>query len=344
MKAAWQKHRLDFRFTAVTSRDRLTWKDTYYIKVWDEGLPSVVGIGEAGLFRGLSCDDLPEYESWLSQVCADIERFVPDGGTALAAYPSIRFGVETALLDLRGGGRRMLFDTPWSRGTRAMEINGLIWMGDEPTMRRRIEEKLADGFRCIKVKIGGIDFEREVGMLTHLREMAPDIEIRLDANGAFSPADAPARLERLARIGIHSIEQPLRQGQWMEMASICAQSPIPVALDEELIGINDTAVKREMLDTVKPAYIILKPTLTGGFAASDEWIRLASERGIGWWATSALESNIGLNAIAQWVSSYNPGMPQGLGTGLLYHNNIDSPLTLRGDRLYYDTAKPWGNI
>lgn len=343
MKAEWQKRRLDFRFTAITSRDRLTWKDTYYIKVWDETAPTATGIGEAGLFRGLSCDDVPDYESKLTEVCDNIERYA-SCCEALAAYPSIRFGVETALLDLRNGGRHMLFDTPWTSGERSMEINGLIWMGDKPTMRKRIEEKLADGFRCIKVKIGGIDFEHEIELLSYLRAMAPDIEIRLDANGAFSPDEAPAKLDRLAKLRIHSIEQPVRQGQWLKMAAICADSPIPIALDEELIGINDTQTKRKMLDAIKPDYVILKPTLTGGFAASDEWIRLATERGIGWWATSALESNIGLNAIAQWVATYNPSMPQGLGTGQLYHNNIESPLTLRGDRMYYDTTKPWGNV
>lgn len=344
MKASWQKYRLDFRFTAITSRDSLTCKDTYYIKVWDERQPETCGIGEAGLFRGLSCDDRPDYEDVLTQVCDNIERYSADDTEALAEYPSIRFSVETALRDFAGGCRHRLFDTRWTNGKSDIEINGLIWMGDRDTMRTRIEDKLAEGFKCIKVKIGGIDFEEEMQLLNYLRSLAPDIEIRLDANGAFRPQDAPGRLERLARIGIHSIEQPVRQGQWDTLGRICADSPIPIALDEELIGLNDDDSRCRMLDTIRPAYIILKPTLTGGFAASDRWIGFAKERGIGWWATSALESNIGLNAIAQWVSTYDTSMPQGLGTGLLYHNNIQSPLTLTGDRLRYDSEKSWGTI
>lgn len=343
MKASWLKYRLDFRFTAITSRDSLTYKDTYYIKVWDDTAPNVTGIGEAGLFRGLSCDDRPDYESMLTRVCTDIERYTNETD-GLAGYPSIRFGVETALRDFANGGTHRLFDTPWSNGYGSIAINGLIWMGDSGTMRKRIEAKLAEGFKCIKVKIGGIDFEQEIQLLTYLRSLAPDIEIRLDANGSFRPDEALGRLDRLAKIGIHSIEQPIRQGQWEDMGRICADSPIAIALDEELIGLNDNATRQRMLDAVRPAYIILKPTLTGGFAASDAWIELARERGIGWWATSALESNIGLNAIAQWVSAHDTSMPQGLGTGLLYHNNIPSPLTLTGDKLKYNTQNMWGTI
>lgn len=343
MKAAWHKYRLDFRFTAITSRDRLTYKDTYYIKVWDESEPGVTGIGEAALFRGLSSDDTPDYERVLDWVCADIDRYA-DNPALLAPYPSIRFGVETALRDLAGGGRKHLFESPWTDGRSSIEINGLIWMGDKATMGERIRAKLAEGFKCIKVKIGGIDFEQELQLLRHLRTVAPSVEIRLDANGAFSPGNALDRLATLAEIGIHSIEQPIRQGQWEEMARICAHSPIPVALDEELIGLNAPEVRARMLDTIQPAYIILKPTLVGGLRASEEWIAAASERDIGWWATSALESNIGLNAIAQWVAVQNTDMPQGLGTGQLYYNNVESPLTLTGDRLTYDVTKPWGEI
>lgn len=343
MKASWQKYRLDFRFTAITSRDSLTYKDTYYIKVWNEHAPHILGIGEAGLFRGLSCDDVPGYEERLTEVCRNIHRYAKDT-TALSAYPSIRFGVETAILDLNNGGIRKIYDTDWAQGKNEIAINGLIWMGDRDTMRQRIEDKLSQGFGCIKVKIGGIDFEQEIQLLKYLRSLANDIEIRLDANGAFTPQNALSKLDSLAPIGIHSIEQPIRQGQWAAMALVCKESPIPIALDEELIGLNVNNLKAEMLDFVRPSYIILKPTLTGGFTASEEWISLASERGIGWWATSALESNIGLNAIAQWVSTSNPILPQGLGTGQLYHNNIHSPLTLNGECLRYDTTKLWGTI
>lgn len=340
MEASWLKYRLDFRFTAITSRDRLSWKDTYYIKVYDPQSGNT-GIGEAGLFRGLSADDRPDYEERLGQACRDIDRYVAQGTSELAPYPSIRFGIETAIADLRNGGRRMLYDTPWSRGETSLTTNGLIWMGDKATMGERLEAKLAEGFRCIKIKIGGIDFGQELELLSYLRSIAPGVELRLDANGAFHPSTALDHLEKLAQFDIHSIEQPIRQGQWEEMARICKESPIPVALDEELIGLHDPDLRRRMLDIAKPAYIILKPTLTGGFEASDEWISLARERNIGWWATSALESNIGLNAIAQWVATYDPTMPQGLGTGQLYHNNIPSPLTLRGESLYLDTEKKW---
>ena len=223
-------------------------------------------------------------------------------------------------------------------------INGLVWMGDRDTMARRIEEKLAAGFSCVKLKIGGIDFESETGLLRIIREVAPRVELRLDANGAFTPSDAMNRLYALARYDIHSIEQPIRQGQWSEMARLCNDSPIPIALDEELIGLNSADDRRRLLDAVHPAYIILKPTLVGGWTASDCWIAAAVQRGIGWWATSALESDIGLNSIAQWVATHSPEMPQGLGTGQLFTDNIPSPLTLRGERLWTDPERGWGAV
>ncbi len=340
LRAAWTRRRLDFRFEAITSRDRLRHKDTYYIKVWDTSDPDTFGLGEAGLFRGLSYDDRPDYEATLAEVCRSVEIYASDP-TILREWPSIAMGLESALLDLRGGGRRILFDTPWTHGHNALRINGLVWMGDFDTMLSRVASKVSEGFSCIKVKVGGIDFGRETELLRLLREVVPAVELRLDANGAFAPSEALTKLETLAQFGIHSIEQPLRQGQWTEMARICSESPIPIALDEELIGLTDTDTRRRMLEAIHPAYIILKPTLTGGFASSEEWIRLAEERGAGWWATSALESNVGLNAIAQWVSSLNPTLPQGLGTGQLYYNNIPSPLTLTGERLTYDPQKPW---
>ncbi len=340
MNASWCKYRLDFRFTAITSRERMRQKDTYFIKLTDSEREEIFGLGEAGLFRRLSCDDRPGYEEKLSEVCRNIDRYAAEP-SLLAEWPSIRFAVETATRDLANGGRRIIFPSDWTEGLSEITINGLVWMGDRDEMRRRIADKLADGFRCVKVKIGGIDFGEELSLLDFIRREAPAVQLRLDANGAFSPDNALNRLGRLADFDIHSIEQPIRAGQWEEMRRICAESPIPVALDEELIGINTTDEKRRMLDTVRPVYIILKPTLTGGFEASEEWIRLASEKGCGWWATSALESDIGLNAIAQWTASLSPDMPQGLGTGQLYDNNIPSPLRLRGDRLGYSGADGW---
>lgn len=315
-------------------------KDTYYIKLCNPGSEETFGLGEAGLFRGLSCDDRPDYEDKLSEVCRNIDRYAASPGL-LRDYPSIRFAVETAVRDLRNGGRRIIFDSPWTEGESTLTINGLVWMGDRELMRERIASKLEAGFSCVKVKIGGIDFDEELSLLSFLRQHAPDIQLRLDANGAFPPGEALQRLERLARFNIHSIEQPIRAGQWREMADICRLSPIPVALDEELIGLNTTDVKRQMLEEIRPAYIVLKPTLTGGIESSEEWIALAGDVDCGWWATSALESNIGLNAIAQWLATQKPTMPQGLGTGQLYNNNIPSPLHLSGENLSYSPRVEW---
>lgn len=340
MKGVFAKYILDFRFTAITSRDRMNRKETFFIKIFDENTPHIFGIGECALFRGLSCDDRPDYESMLESVCRDIDRYVADT-SLLADFPSIRIGVETALLDLRNHGRRIIFPSAWTEGKEALVINGLVWMGDKALMAERIKDKASNGFHCIKLKIGGINFNDEIDLLRLIREICPDVQLRLDANGAFLPHTALRQLEQLAEYNIHSIEQPIRQGQWEEMARLCRLSPIPIALDEELIGINRRERKIEMLDTINPQYIILKPTLCGGFSGSDEWIHLAHERNIGWWATSALESNIGLNAISQWVATYTPTIPQGLGTGQLYHNNIPSPLRLDGERLSYDTQADW---
>lgn len=335
LRAAWSRYRLDFRFLAVTSRDSMRNKDTYYIKIWDDADPATYGIGEAALFRGLSHDDRPGYEAKLAEVCAH-----PEGNHSLTEWPSIQMGLDCALRDLSNGGVRILYPTGWTEGISALPINGLVWMGTEVEMVARMREKVAQGFSCIKIKIGGIDFERELAMLGALREVAPHAELRLDANGAFSPEEALGRLERLAVFGIHSIEQPIRRGQHGEMARICRESPIPIALDEELIGVDESRAS-ELLGTILPAYIILKPTLVGGFGACDRWIDTARSLGIGWWATSALESDIGLNAIAQWTASHSTKMPQGLGTGQLYTNNITSPLTLDGDRLSYDKDREW---
>lgn len=355
MKASWCKYRLDFKFTAITSREKMRHKDTYFIRVSHNGTTSsgihneaernygesrIFGLGEAGLFRGLSCDDRPEYEKKLSEVCGDIDRYT-DSPELLADYPSIRFAVETATRDLSSGGKRIIFPSPWTEGKSSITINGLVWMGDAGEMRRRIKTKLDDECKCVKIKIGGINFDDELKLLEEIRLLAPDIELRLDANGAFSPTDAIDRLRLLSQFRIHSIEQPIRARQWDEMKRICNESPIPIALDEELIGLNRIEEKRQMLTSIKPQFIILKPTLCGGFGGSEEWIRLTKECGTGWWVTSALESNIGLNAIAQWTATLGSDMPQGLGTGLLYHNNIASPLTLLGDKLTYNAAMQW---
>lgn len=340
MKAAYTKYTLRFRFPATTSRNTMTEKETYFIKIWDEENPEKQGVGEAALFRGLSADDIPGYEEKLQEVCTGIEQI---DKIDLGGWSSIRFGLETALADYDGGGRQILHDTPFSRGESGIRINGLVWMGNKEEMKRRIAEKLDIGVKCMKLKIGGIDFESELSLIYEIRRnFSPSVlELRLDANGAFSPHDALRKLETLSQYNIHSIEQPIAAGQWEEMSRICAVSPIPVALDEELIGIEASGQKKNMLDTIRPQYIILKPTLCGGFSGADEWITLASERHTGWWATSALESDIGLNAIAQWVTQYPLSMPQGLGTGMLYENNVPSPLVCKGDMLWLDKGGKW---
>lgn len=343
MKAAYCKYILVFKEPATTSRETMRVKETFFVKVWDEHRPEIFGIGECPLFRGLSCDDRPDYEAVLHNICQQVDDFSSDLHHKLKDWPSIVFGLETALLDLKNGGRRIIFPGDWPSGKKSLTINGLVWMGSEQQMLRRVEAKLRDGFRCIKFKIGGISFADELNMIRSVRDAFPasDLEIRLDANGAFSPADAIDKLERLARYDIHSIEQPIRQHQWQTMAELCKCSPIPIALDEELIGLNTRSEKIRMLEFVRPQYIILKPALCGGISGANEWIDIAGSGGVGWWATSALESNIGLNAIAQWCASLNVSMPQGLGTGMLYENNISSPIRLHSQNLLYESGAGW---
>ncbi|WP_026207529.1 o-succinylbenzoate synthase [Butyricimonas synergistica] len=340
LQAKYSKYILRFKQPSGTSRGVLTEKETWFIKVWDSKQPEIFGLGECAVFRGLGADDRPGYEDKLKEVCLRINEIDPP---SLSEWSSIRFGVETALADLENGGKRLIFPSTFTEGGETIEINGLIWMGDRETMRQRIVEKLDAGFHCIKLKIGAIDFESELNLLHAIRSQFSKemVELRVDANGAFSPEEAPRKLEQLARYDIHSIEQPIRQGQWQAMSRLCRNTPIPIALDEELIGINESHQKIEMLDTICPQYIILKPSLAGGFAGSQEWIDLSRERNIGWWVTSALESNIGLNAIAQWTFTLHASMPQGLGTGQLYTNNIPSPLEQTGSTIRYCPTSKW---
>lgn len=340
MRAAYSRYLLRFRQPAVTSRAVMTEKETFFIKVWHDDNPAIFGIGECAVFRGLGADDKPDYETRLADLC---HRINSGESYDLTGYGSMRFGLETALLDLANGGRRVIFPSAWCEGQSEIEINGLVWMGSRDEMLARINEKLRTGFKCVKLKIGGIDFDHELGLLDHIRRQFPagTLELRLDANGAFTPDNALSRLDRLAIYDIHSIEQPIKPRQWDDMARICHESPIPVALDEELIGIGNPDEMRRMLHLISPRYVILKPSLCGGFTGAAAWIEQASAEGVGWWATSALESNIGLNAIAQWVSTLGPAMPQGLGTGNLYTNNIFSPLVQERDILRYDTGREW---
>lgn len=333
MRVSIARHRLHFKQPSRTSREVLNHKDVWYVELTDPAT-NKTGVGECAVFPGLSCDWTPEYEQRLIEICQAIKN---GDNPEIESYPSIKFGIESAMAQIRGEHQG------WTSGDVSFTINGLVWMGSEEEMTQRVEDKIAQGFGCVKLKIGGIDFDRELAILRSVRESFSKntIEIRLDANGAFTPENVLKRLDQLARFDIHSIEQPIRQHQWTQMRTVCAESPIPIALDEELIGINSGDTKARMLDAIQPAYIILKPTLCGGLSGSDEWVTLATERNIGWWATSALESNVGLNAIANWLAGYNPSLPQGLGTGALYTNNIPSPLQLRGEKLSRNQLATW---
>lgn len=336
---------LKFIKPAKTSRGTLTEKPSYFWFIHDKKTKKT-GIGECSIIPGLSIDDRKDYAGKLTGFCAVVNMGEDPYSIyeLLDEFPSIRFGLEMALEDMENGGKRLFYRSAFSDGLKGIPINGLIWMDNEAGIIKQTDEKIADGFTCLKMKIGAIGFEKELNVIRHIRAKYgnKNIEIRLDANGAFSPAEAPLILKRLEVLDIHSIEQPIKKGQWKEMARLCKESPIKIALDEELIGIRDRTEKAKLLDQIMPQYIILKPSLIGGFSSSEEWIRLAEERHIGWWVTSALESNIGLNAIAQWVSTLNThNMPQGLGTGSLYKNNIPSPLTVSNGYLFYNRELNW---
>lgn len=339
MKIIIIPRRLHFKQPAGTSRGIYTTRQVWYVLATDEKTGQY-GVGECAPLPQLSCDDLPDYEKILSDFCLKTAQNGQLDYEALRPYPSMLFGLETALRHLQKGTLQ-LWDTPFAQGKQGIPINGLIWMGSFDEMYQRIQEKMKAGFRCIKVKIGAIDFDKELELLRFIRQhFSPEeIELRVDANGAFTPETAPQRLEQLSQFHLHSIEQPIRAGQWKEMAKLCASTPLPIALDEELIGINTTEEKIELLETIHPQYIILKPSLHGGLHGSEEWIRLAAERKIPSWVTSALESNIGLNAIAQWCATLNPQMPQGLGTGLLFTDNIDFPLHIKNDCLWFHSEE-----
>ncbi len=350
LQISYKAHLLNFKFPAGTSRGVLHTKKTWFVILEKNG---VSGIGEAGPLPGLSPDDRPDFEQQLARICKELERkeFPAErNGIENLAYelcgnhfPSIRFALETAMLDLANGGRRLIFGNDFFYGRTEIPINGLIWMGDRETMRQRMQQKTEEGYTCLKMKIGAINFNEECAILEEVRRhFGPgQITLRVDANGAFSVEEAMEKLNRLATFSIHSIEQPVQQGQVGEMYELCRKSPVPVALDEELIGVSVEEQGRELLDRVRPQYIILKPGLLGGFSVCRQWIQLAEELGIGWWITSALESNIGLNAISQFTACWNITAPQGLGTGQLYHNNIPSPLRIIKGKLKYDTNEYW---
>ncbi|MES2627915.1 MAG: o-succinylbenzoate synthase [Bacteroidota bacterium] len=333
---SFSKHTSIFKTPGGTSRGVLSTKDSWILRLTDSASQGITGIGEVSVIEGLSMDLPGKMEEMLNWLVKHINLPQVEIAQQLSDFPAIRFGLECSEIDLAAGGKQFLFDTPFTRGEAPIPINGLIWMGNFDEMRIRIIEKLNEGYRCIKIKVGAIDFEQELELIRKIRSefSADEIEIRVDANGGFTPENAAHRLEQLARYALHSIEQPIRQHQYAEMAKLCALNILPIALDEELIGVHNLDDRKMLLDTIQPQYIILKPSLVGGFKDSDEWIRLATERNIGWWATSALETNIGLNAIAQWTSSHNVILPQGLGTGQLFSNNFESHLEIRKGELW----------
>ena len=340
MKASFFPYRLEFKQASGTSRGILKSKETWFIKIEDE---HATGFGECGMFRGLSCDDRPDFESKLKWVCHHIDLGLEQLLIELIDFPSIQFGLEMAFLDLLSDSSNVLFPSKFTSGKASIPINGLIWMGDEQFMKSQIRSKIDAGFNCLKIKIGAIDFDTELSLIKAIRKEydVETIELRVDANGAFSPLEAMEKLKRLSDFNLHSIEQPIRQGQYDAMAELCAHAPLPIALDEELIGIHDVTKRSLLLQTINPQYIILKPTLVGGFSGSQSWIDLAEKQSVDWWITSALESNIGLNAIAQWTYQLNVNRPQGLGTGALYTNNIEAPLKIDNGRLIYAPSVKW---
>ncbi len=337
MRLAYAPYILNFKFPAGTSRGILTEKPTFFIKVFDEADPSKFGIGECSVFPGLSPEADGNYGYKLIELLANMAL---GKETDLSGYSSIVFGLEQALRDFAGGCRHIYFPSEFTQGHQTIEINGLVWMGDFDEMIERIDEKVEKGFHCIKLKIGAIDWKKEVDMIEYIRKKYSDstLQIRVDANGGFTMDNALPRLKRLADLGVHSIEQPIPAGMPELMAFLCQVSPLKIALDESLIGVYGKENKENLLDTVNPAFVILKPSLCGGFSGAEEWIRLAEERGIGWWVTSALESNVGLNALAQWTATLKTTIPQGLGTGALYTNNFECPLRLESDQLGYDPS------
>lgn len=340
MKASYHRYILNFKQPAGTSRGVLKTKETWFIVIEDNGN---IGIGECGLLRGLSIDDVTDYEEKLKYVCANTNLGLAPLYSELIHYPSIQFGLEMAFRSLNSSSPFELFPSSFTQGKDTININGLIWMGDANFMKSQIKEKLESGFSCLKLKIGAIDFETELSLLKSIRQefTVKDIELRVDANGAFAPHEALEKLKKLSQFDLHSIEQPIAVRQWDHMANLCQQTPIPIALDEELIGVFETSKKEKSLNHIKPQYIILKPSFIGGFQGTQSWIDLAENQQIGYWITSALESNVGLNAIAQFTYYLKLKMPQGLGTGSLFTNNFDSPLQVKNGKLHYNNLINW---
>ena len=341
MQARFVKYKLSFKRPSITSRGIINTKDSWFIILTEKDKS---GIGECNILKGLSYDDHPNFEAYLEKFCNQINSGKLE--MDLTHWPAIKMGYETALLSLKSLNPYELFPSLFTQGEKAIPINGLVWMGSFDYMKTQIDNLLDHEFRCIKIKIGALDFDEELRLLAKIRERydANTVTIRVDANGAFSPKDVLNKLDRLSAFQIHSIEQPIEVNQWEFMSTLCDKSPIPIALDEELIGVFDLEIQSKLLSQIQPQYVIFKPSLLGGFSNTQQWINLAQQYNVGWWITSALESNIGLNAIAQWTFTHNLSIPQGLGTGSLFTNNIDSPMVIKKGCLWYDKLISWKKI
>ena len=354
LRLEFKSYLLDFKFPAGTSRGVMHQRKVWFLKLSKSSQPEVSGFGEAAPIHRLSLEDIDKVEAVLKDIKRKLSRLQMPFNRAEAydlvrdlvpePFASVKFGLEMAFLDLLSGGNKEVFDSELSKGQGSIPINGLIWMNNLNHMKEQVEQKIQEGFTCIKLKIGALDFEKELTLIEFLRNLAGDAVIRVDANGAFQAREALAKIKRLAAFNIHSIEQPIMPSQMEAMQLLCNKAAIPIALDEELIPVKSSEEKKEILDFLKPQFLVLKPTLLGGFVHVEEWIRLAEERNIQWWITSALESNLGLNAISQFAATYDNELPQGLGTGQLYHNNIESPLRISEGKLFYDPKKSWAKI
>jgi o-succinylbenzoate synthase len=340
MTANYFKYILHFKQPSGTSRGVLNDKETWFILLEENGKK---GIGECGILRGLSVDDRPDYEEKLQWTCDNIHLGEKKLWEELIEFPSIQFGLEMAFLSLKSENPFVLFPSKFTSGEKSIVINGLVWMGDESFMKQQIEDRIEQGFSCIKLKIGAIDFDKELDLLRFIRANFDEetIEIRVDVNGAFNSNEALFKINQLTGFKLHSIEQPIQKNHTDMMSVLCKNTNLPIALDEELIGVFSFAEKERLLQKIKPQYIVLKPSFIGGFRGTLEWISVAEKFNIAWWITSALESNVGLNAIAQFTFLQNNLLAQGLGTGSLYTNNFDCPLTVSDGQLWYDYTKNW---
>ncbi len=343
LRAIWKEITLTPKFELGTSKGSITSRTVWYLIAWHSERPEVKGIGEAALFPGHSKEFPAEVRTKLLELCADTSDWSQRVNGDLKNVPSVRFAVEQCLKDLGVSGSKVLFPSTFTLGKQGIPINGLVWMGDRSTMKERMRERIDSGFTTIKLKIGAIGIEDELALLKSIRAefSAKAITLRVDANGAFDARTAPEVLKRLAELEVESIEQPVPPGLYEVMEELCATSPLPIALDEDLIGLNTRDAKADLLDAVRPRYIVIKPSMVGGWASAEEWIALARSRSIGWWITSALESSIGLNAVAQWTATLDVDRAQGLGTGGVYVDNIPAPLEAVRGELRFRPEREW---